>query len=57
MNYEKHTVLHRRKTTHKFALLLFMSLGKLVLWQFVNGFKKDIRELSIRQDDLLKTPV
>ncbi|KAJ7381806.1 hypothetical protein OS493_038927, partial [Desmophyllum pertusum] len=28
-----------------------------VLCQFINGLKKDLREVLIRQDDLLKTPV
>jgi len=28
-----------------------------MFYQFVNGLKKDQREILIRQDDLLKTPV
>ena len=49
----------KKKNNEQIGALAFYESRKAedVLCQFVNGLKKDLRELLIRQDDLLKTPV
>ena len=49
----------KKKYNEQIGALAFYESRKAedVLCQFVNGLKKDLRELLIRQDDLLKTPV
>lgn len=49
----------KKKNNEPIGALAFYESRKAedVLCYFINGLKKDVRELLIRQDDLLKTPV
>ena len=56
MNY---SAAQKKKNNGQIGTLAFYKSENAedVLCQFVNRLRKDLRELLIRQDDLLKTPV
>ena len=56
---ESPSAAQKKKHNEQIGALAFYESRKAedVLCQFINGLKKDLRELLIRQDDLLKTPV
>jgi len=56
---ESPSATQKKKNNKQIGALAFYESRKAedVLCQFVKGIKKDLRDLLIRQDDLLKTPV